>query len=180
MDIQSAFEKDRLLWAYIDGLCLPAEKELVEARLQNDLSWKADYEALLAIHRDLADSVQLSAPSLRFTKNVMEKIGRYHIAPAMKTYVNKKIIYGIAGFFLLLLAVLIGYVLAGTNWSAVHWSDKNWQLSEKWMPSLSAKWLLNPNLVTGFFITNAVLALFLLDRYLSRQKNRTGWSDKVS
>lgn len=173
MDMQDASEKDRLLWAYIDGHCLTAEKELVEAQLLNDPVWKADYEQLLAIHRELPESILLSAPSLRFTKNIMEEIGRHGIAPAATTYINKKVIYGIAGFVLSLLLVLTVYALATADWSSVQWTSANWKIDE-WSPAtLSFKWLSSPHLVTGFFIMNAFLALFLLDRFLAQRKRRT-------
>ena len=173
MDMQDASGKDRLLWAYIDGYCLPAEKELVEARLLNDPVWKADYEQLLAIHRELPETILLSAPSLRFTKNVMEEIGRHSMAPAAATYINKKIIYGIAAFVLGLLLALIGYVMAATDWSPIQWTATDWKIDE-WSPAFpSFKWLSNPHWVTGFFIMNAFLALFLLDRLLEQRKRRT-------
>ena len=112
MDTQPGIENEHLLWAYIDGQCLPAEKEAVELRLLTDPSFKAAYESLLALHHSLPNAIELSAPSLRFSKNVMEEIGRFAIAPAMKTYINKKIIYGIAGFVLGLMVVLVGFALA--------------------------------------------------------------------
>ncbi len=173
MDMQDASEKDRLLWAYIDGHCLPAEKELVEAHLLNDPVWKTDYEQLLAIHRQLPESILLSAPSLRFTKNVMEEIGRHRMAPAAATYINKKVIYGIAGFVLGLLLALTGYVMAATDWSSVQWAAPGWKI-DKLSPAIpSFNWLSSPHLVTGFLIINALLALFLLDRLLAQRKRRT-------
>lgn len=173
MDMQDASEKDRLLWAYIDGHCLPAEKELVEARLLNDPLWKADYEQLLAFHRELPETILLSAPSLRFTKSVMEEIGRHSMAPAAATYINKKVIYGIAGFVLGLLLVLTGYMMANTDWSSAQWTAPDWKIDE-WSPAIpSFKWLSSPHWATGFFIMNAFLALFLFDRLLAQRKKRT-------
>lgn len=180
MDTQPGIENEHLLWAYIDGQCLPAEKEAVELRLLTDPSFKAAYESLLALHHSLPNAIELSAPSLRFSKNVMEEIGRFAIAPAMKTYINKKIIYGIAGFVLGLIVVLVGYALAGTDWSAINDSSKNWTFNWKWQPLSQFHWPDNNALVSGFFILNAFLGLFLLDRYLSSKKSRSEWSNKVS
>jgi hypothetical protein len=74
--------------------------------LQNNLEWKNKYHELMEIHQ-LMNAAELEHPSMRFTKNVMEKIAQYHIAPATKNYINKKIIWGIAGFFFTLIAFFL-------------------------------------------------------------------------
>ena len=71
---------------------------------------------LLHTHQ-LLNSSELEAPSMRFTKNVMEEISRYHVAPATKSYINKNIIRGIGAFFLTMIAGLFVYVLAQFKWS---------------------------------------------------------------
>src|SRR5262249_24087542 len=84
--------EDRL-WEYIDGLCSPAEKTIIDELLATNREWQLKHRELLNIHQ-LLNSSELEAPSMRFTKNVMELIALLHVAPATKTYVNKNIIKG--------------------------------------------------------------------------------------
>ena len=90
--------EDRL-WDYIDGLSSPAEKSAVETLIAAHLEWQRKYKELLNVHQ-LMTSSDLDAPSMRFSKNVMEEITRYQVAPATKSYINKNIIRGIGAFFL--------------------------------------------------------------------------------
>ncbi len=86
------------MWEYIDGQSSIEEESAIEKLIETNLQWKKKYHELIEIHQ-LVQSSALEEPSLRFTKNVMEEIAKYHIAPATKTYINKKIIWGIADFF---------------------------------------------------------------------------------
>jgi hypothetical protein len=55
---------------------------------------------------------------MRFTQNVMEEISKLYIAPATKSYINKKIIYGIGGFFYHHDSWFAGFILLlRSNWS---------------------------------------------------------------
>lgn len=168
-------DKEQLLWAYIDGTCNPAEKATVEALLATDPEWQAEHALLLAIHRDLPEQLPVAAPSLRFTKNVMEAIGRHRIAPAMKTYINKKVVYGIAGFVGVLMVSLIVYLLAGTDFSSGTLDLKS--IKSPIAFDFNIKWKPDSRVVNAFFIINAFLALFLVDRYLNQKKTKRHWSD---
>jgi hypothetical protein len=95
---QSAGQIEERLWNFIDGTVSAHEKTTIEQLLQQDSEWKAKYSELLQVN-ELLQSSELESPSLRFSKNVMEDIAKLHIAPAAKSYINKKIIWGI-GFFL--------------------------------------------------------------------------------
>src|SRR6266545_4481127 len=91
---------EQRLWNYIDNTCNAEERKLVEVLLQNDEEWKKKYNELLKINQLTYESIELEEPSMRFTKNVMEEIAQLHIAPASKTYINKKIIWGLGIFFI--------------------------------------------------------------------------------
>src|SRR5580765_1072239 len=100
--------EDRL-WNYIDGLTEGEEKSSIELLLESNIQWQRKYKELLEINQLLRSS-ELEEPSLRFTKNVMEEIARYQIAPATKAYINNKIIWGIGIFFITL---IIGFLIYG-------------------------------------------------------------------
>ena len=89
MNEQQNFEKQ--LWDYIDGLSSPEEKTSIEKLLQSNIEWKNKYHELLEV-QELLRSSEMEQPSMRFTKNVMEEIAKFHIAPATKNYINKRII----------------------------------------------------------------------------------------
>ena len=104
------------LWEYIDGTAAPAERQVIEELLQTQSEWKEKYGELLEMNTML-HSTELDAPSLRFTKNVMEEITRIHIAPATKTYINNKIIWGISTFFITMIVAFVVYGFSQMTWN---------------------------------------------------------------
>ena len=81
MDNQQEMELQ--LWEYIDGSLLDAERNAVEKLIADNSFWKQRYHELLDLHQSI-NLIELEQPSLRFTKNVMDEIARYQIAPATK------------------------------------------------------------------------------------------------
>jgi len=161
--------EDRL-WDYIDGLSSPAEKSTVEALMTANVEWQGKYKELLNVHQ-LMTGTDLDAPSMRFTRNVMDEIARYQVAPATKTYINKKIIRGISGFFLCVIAGLLVYVFGQVKWSSSGSSSLK-------LPSVdlgpldkfdTGKFFTSLP-VTLFMLIAVVLGLVLLDMYLQQKK----------
>ncbi|HVT83793.1 MAG TPA: hypothetical protein VHD35_01255 [Chitinophagaceae bacterium] len=152
------------LWDYIDGAGTAEERSLIEQLLRSNREWQAKYHELLETHQ-LLQSSDLEAPSLRFTKNVMEEIAKYHIAPATKTYINKRIIWGIGFFFI---AVIIGFLVYGfgqIDWTAK--SDTNLPID---LSRIDLSKFFNNTYVNIFMMINVVLGLFLLDNYFSNKR----------
>ena len=87
------------LWDYIDGLSSPTEQSAIETLIAENIEWQQKYKELLNVHQ-VMQATELDAPSMRFSKNVMEEIAKLHVAPATKTYINKNIIRSIGAFFL--------------------------------------------------------------------------------
>ena len=158
---------EQRLWEMIDGEANSAERSLLEELIRTQKEWKEKYEEMLELNSMLRHS-DLDAPSMRFTRNVMEEIARIHIAPATKTYINKKIIFGIAGFLLFL---IVGFLIYGfglmnnqdttsiTVPSSLPQVDKmNWSI------------FFSNNWVNAFMMINIIIGLFLLDNYLGRKR----------
>jgi hypothetical protein len=164
MDTQKQIEQR--LWDYIDGVCTAREKSTIEQLLASNQEWKQKYHALLEAHT-LLQSAELEGPSMRFTKNVMEEIAKHHIAPATKTYINKKIIWGLGMFFLTLLVSFLVYGFGQMDWSAGDNTPLPVDIS-KWDIS---KFFSN-TYVNAFMMINVVLGLFLLDNYLSSKRKK--------
>jgi hypothetical protein len=108
----------------------------------------------------------LEEPSMRFTLNVMEEIAQSQITPATRTYINKKIIYGVGAFFLTLIAGLLVYTFAQINWTANTSETLPFETGYIDWPMLFSS-----SYVKVFMMINIVLALMMLDKYLHRHKN---------
>ena len=177
MNTQQPME-DRL-WDYIDGLSSPTERSAIEILIASNREWQEKYAQLLHTHQ-LLNTSELEAPSMRFTKNVMEEISRYHVAPATKSYINKNIIRGIGAFFLTMIAGLFVYVLAQFKWSGGSSSGSPSEPSVH-LPSVDNLGLekidyskaFNSTWVIAFMLIVVVMGWMLLDMYLQQKKNRT-------
>ncbi len=152
------------LWNYIDGFSPAEEKTVIEQLLQTDGEWKAKYSELLEVNK-LLQSSQLEAPSMRFTKNVMEEIAKLHIAPATKSYINKKIIWGLGFFFITLVTGFLVYGFGQMDWSAGEGGT-----IAKNIPQLDFSKFFSNTWVNAFMMINVVLGLFLLDNYLGNKR----------
>ncbi|HTQ28457.1 MAG TPA: hypothetical protein VMI35_10025 [Puia sp.] len=158
------------LWNFIDGQCGPEEKSAIETMIAAHVEWQRKYHELLRLQQLLTQS-ELDAPSLRFTRNVMEQIAKYHVAPATRSYINKKIIWGIGGFFI---ATILGFLIYG--FGQMHWSaaGSSNDVLTQYTNKLDWSRLLN-NAYTNICIgINVVLGLVLLDMYLQRKKEQKG------
>jgi len=179
MNTQQPME-DRL-WDYIDGFCSPTERTAIETLIAENREWQQKYAELLHTHQ-LLNSSELEAPSMRFTKNVMEEISRHHVAPATRSYINKNIIRGIGAFFLTMIAGLFVYVLSQFKWSGGSGSSSS--VPSVRLPSVDNLGLekinyakaFNSTWVIAFMLIVIVMGWMLLDMYLQQKKNTTGTS----
>ena len=165
---------EQRIWEFIDGHCSPAEKLVITRNLAEDPVWKKKYMELLSVH-EMLQQEELDMPSMRFTKNVMEEISRYQVAPATKNYINKNVIRGITSFFLIMIIGLIIYFVG-----QIHWSSNS---TGNLIPAFSLdanklNWskMLNNTYVNIFIGINTILGLILFDKYMQGKKKggRTG------
>jgi hypothetical protein len=165
---------DERLWDYIDGACSAEEKLFIEQLIAGNLEWKAKYEELLEVHALLGNHLELDEPSMRFTQNVMEEISKHHIAPAAKSYINKRIVWGIAAFFILSIAGFFIYALGQINWTEGTAGVSLINFSKVDFSRLDFSKLVNNTYGTIFMMINVVLGLILLDMYLGSKKRQQG------
>lgn len=168
------------LWDYIDGACSAEDRLFIEQLIATNQEWKTKHQELLQLQDMLSHHLELDEPSMRFTQNIMESIGKLHIAPAAKSYINKWIIRGIAGFFICSIIAFLVALLAQVNWSAgstvnnVNISLFNFNKLNNVDPGR----YLNSTYTSIFMMVNVVLGLVLLDRYLNyRKTNRQSTTD---
>jgi hypothetical protein len=154
------------LWDYIDGLSSPQEKTVIEQLLESDAEWKAKYHELLEVQQ-LLQASELEVPSMRFTRNVMEEIAKLHIAPATKTYINKRIIWGIGAFFITMIVGFLVYGFAQVDWTVQGDSKLPVDLTK-----VDLSKMFNNDWVNAFMMINVILGLFLLDRFLANKRKK--------
>lgn len=157
---------DGRLWEYIDGQSSIEEKSAIDKLIETNKQWKEKYHELLELHQ-LVQSSTLEEPSLRFTKNVMEEIAKYQIAPATKAYINNKIIWGIGIFFITL---VVGFLIYG--FGQVDWNASGNEKLPIDISKFDYSKFFNNTYVNVFMMINVVLGLMLLDRYLAAKKKR--------
>jgi hypothetical protein len=159
-------EMEMKLWEYIDGVSMPSEKSNIEKLIAENAEWRSKYQELVEVHQ-LMQATELEQPSLRFTKNVMEEIAKFHVAPAAKKYLNNKIIWGIGIFFIVTIVGFVVYGISQVNWNEA--SDSKSTLGID-MDKIDFGKMFNNTFVNVFVMLNIVLALMFLDRYLSNRK----------
>jgi hypothetical protein len=162
-------EMEKLIWEFIDDHCGPDERAVVMRHIAEDLAWRNRYIELMRIH-EMLHKEELDMPSLRFTKNIMEEIARYKVAPATKNYIDKNVIRGVAAFFLVMIAGLFIYFVG-----QIHWSN---QATSNLIPTYNLEankinWgkLINNTYVNIFIGINAILGLILIDKYMRGRRN---------
>ena len=156
------------LWDFIDGMSDPDEQSLVRRLLAEDNAWQQRYQELMAVDEAMQHH-ELDAPSLRFTKNVMEQIALFHVAPATKTYINKNVIRGITAFFLIMIIGLLIYFFGQFHWTSTSTDNLVPQYS---IDANKLNWgkALNNTYVNVFILINVILGFILLDKYLQNRK----------
>ena len=161
-------EMEARLWDYIDGTISAGERSLVEKLIASNQEWKIKYKELLDVHHLVSGHIELDEPSMRFSRNVMEAIGKYQIAPAAKTYINKKVIWGITIFFLATIAGFLIYSFGQINWSSGN------EPSRIPFDMSKIEWgkFFNNTYTNIFLMVNTVLGLMMLDMYLGKKKKQ--------
>src|SRR5471030_1947791 len=103
------------LWNYIDGNCTAGEQKAVSELIAQDEAWRTRYQELLNLNREFS-AMELEEPPMAFTYNVMEIIRTEQAQKPLKAAINKRIIKGIAGFFVITITILVIYAMANVKW----------------------------------------------------------------
>lgn len=171
MDKQQNIEER--LWEYLDGACSAEDRLFIEQLIATSQEWKTKYQDLLELQDLMTHHLELDEPSMRFTQNVMEAIGKHHISPAAKSYLNKKIIWGIAGFFIVSIICLLVAGITQANWSGGNTDNSLIDLNKINFHKVDYSRFFNNTYTSIFMMINVVLGLMLLDMYLRRPGRKT-------
>jgi hypothetical protein len=156
------------LWEFIDGMSTPDENTEIRRLLETNSVWQKAYASMMDM-QNLFRETSLEEPSMRFSKNVMEEIAKHKIAPATKSYVNKKIIYSIGGLFMLLIGGMLAYLF-----TQIDYSQPGTISIQENLPEMNFDWsaYINSTTLNIFLMVDAVLGLMLLDKYLNKKKDK--------
>ena len=166
--MSTVYNMEDRLWDYIDGTVTAEEKTFVEELIASQQEWRNKYHELLNVHQLMNSSLELDEPSMRFSQNVMEEIARFQITPAAKTYINKKIIYGIGIFFVVMIVGMVVYGFAQVNWAAANASGK--MISDYTVNKIDFGKFFNNTFTNVFMVINVVMGLMLLDMWLGKKR----------
>ena len=152
---------EQQLWDYIDGNLDESSKKAIEEKIALNAEFKSQYEDLLKLNL-VFDGMDLDEPSMSFTRNVMESVAIVPAPVAMETKVDKKIIYGIGGFFVISLLALLGYVFYNVNLEMPKFDLKvNLDFNlEKYI---------TPSAIYAFLFADLVIGLIFLDQFLRKK-----------
>jgi hypothetical protein len=157
------------LWNYIDGTCSEEEQKAIDILIAQDEVYRRKYQELLGLNQEFA-KMELDEPSMAFTYNVMEGIRAEIAQKPLKAGIDKRIIKGIAGFFILTIVLLVVYVLSTLRLGAGSFDVTfSGHLPDSLkMPDL--KNIFSAPVIKGFLYFDLVLGLFLFDAYLRKRK----------
>jgi hypothetical protein len=161
------------IWEYLDKQCTEEESSRIAMLISNDAAWKAKYQEILAFNSSLQDNLELEHPSMRFSQNIMDAIGKEQIAPSVKGYLNKWVIRGIAAFFIIVIGVMLTDILLSAEWGKSTTSI----LSGINIKKIKAPDLSNSTFIYGFACLNVLAGLLLLDNILRRKRHSTNDSN---
>ena len=97
----------------------------------------------------------------------MEEISRLHIAPATRTYINKKIIWAIGLFFILMIVGFLVYGFGQMDWT----TGESSAIADK-LGRIDISKFFSNTWVNLFMMVNVILGLFLLDNYLATKRKQ--------
>ncbi|MDB5121419.1 MAG: hypothetical protein JWN56_2637 [Sphingobacteriales bacterium] len=157
---------EQQIWDYIDGTCSEQERYHIESLIETDPIYKAAYQELTAINNDFS-LLDTDEPSMSFTRNLMDKVKLEPVPGSLKSLIDKRIIYGIAAFFLISIAALLVVVFANITWSEPGTNA----FSEITLPKVNYSSYINSTVINCFYIFDLVIGLYFLDSLLSKKLN---------
>jgi len=155
---------EQRIWDYLDGTGTLQERELTEQLIKSDPVYQQVYEECKSFN-SLVSAFDQDEPSMGFTRNVMERINLEPVPTSLKSLIDKRIIYGIAAFFLITITGLLGFLFYQINWSQyVSSGIQNYQI-----PEIDIAKYLNTTLINIFFFADIIAGLYLFDGFLRKR-----------
>lgn len=158
------------LWDYIDGNCSAEEQQAIKALIESDEIYSNKYQQLLAINADF-EELELEEPPMAFTFRVMEAVRAEEALVPLKASINKNIIRGITGIFVLIISSILIYALFSVNWSEGHAAQSVIDLKLPSVKVPEVKPSLSGVFIKGFVFFDVVVGLFIFDYFLRKPRS---------
>jgi hypothetical protein len=105
----------------------------------------------------MLNAMEFEEPSMSFTRNVMEQVKLEAVPVALKTKVDKRIIYSIAAIFVVLMGLIFIYAVATTDLKP---------LTQKMSFNMAIDKDITAIVLKAFLFIDMVIVLFYFDRLL--------------
>lgn len=158
-------EREELIWKYLDGACTSEEKEQVEKLKKSDPAFRTALLERQRLNRELEEQ-PLEQPSLRFAKNVMDRLPELYqrsIEPLVRPFWIKVFFGSLGALFLAYFIVVfqsLGQAAPQAQGPATRWADRFSDLFASLPPQ---------TLSILAALSLAYLGLVFLDRFLKRK-----------
>lgn len=153
---------EQKIWDYLDGKCTPTAARVIEELIRTNAEYKAAYEEISVIHQSLKQ-MDWEEPSLAFTRNIMDKIKDEPVPGSIQALVDKRIIRGLLGVFLVAIVTGLLIVLFQLDWSDGG-TPLGLKIPEPVLSASASNWALK-----AFFFADTVIFLYLLDYFMRRR-----------
>jgi len=155
---------EQRIWDYLDGTGTLQERELTEQLIKSDPLYRQVYDECKSFN-NLLSAADQDEPSMGFTRNVMERIDMEPVPASFKSLIDKRIIFGIAAFFLFTITALLVVLFYQIDWS----QTGGFEMPEFTMPSIDTAKYLNSNYINIFFFIDIIIGLYLFDGFLRKR-----------
>lgn len=146
------------IWDYIDGNSSTAERSETERRITSEEEYRLVYQELLTLQQQL-EQINTDEPSMSFNRNVMNLVSLEKAPVSLKTKTDKRIILGIASFFMLAIASILAYAIANSAFTA-----------SKFSINIDFSRYITPTLIRTFVFADLVLLMLYADSLLRRKR----------
>lgn len=161
-------DRDFLLWRFFHKDVNQQELNFVERMLTDDKEWKEAYDNLQN-EEELLSHIEADAPSMRFSKNIMDNIKDTSIAKSTKSYVNARLIKALGLGMVTIVIALLVYAFTQIKWAASS-PTRNIDVP---MPKISVNWNFTQHnsWMYVFFSIIMVCTCVVVDKILSKKMN---------
>ena len=155
---------EQRIWDYLDGTGTVQERDLTEQLIKSDPLYQQLYDECKSFN-SLVSAADQDEPSMGFTRNVMERINLEPVPATLKLLIDKRIIFGIAAFFLFTITALLGVLFYQIDWS----QSAGFKMPEFNMPVIDTGKYLNRSYINIFFFVDIIIGLYLFDGFLRKR-----------
>lgn len=152
------------IWDYLDGTCSEQEKMQIAELIDKNPAYQTAYNELKNLHAELKN-IELDEPSMAFTRNVMNQVNILPVPGSIRSLVDKRIIYGIGGFFLLAILILLAFAFSMVDWTR----PADAAIATFNLPQVYFSPSLNSTLIRSFIFADLIVGLYFLDSILRKK-----------